>query len=79
MPALDLTLRLWITGRAAQVRHVLFLQPFGQFGQDIRGAVVRQQSGTIGDGEIIEPGGFQREVQRFRDIIGLHGRAELRQ
>ena len=40
MPALDLALGHGVIGRAADVVHVLAVEPFGQVGRDVAGAVV---------------------------------------
>ena len=49
MPALDFTLRLGMAWRAADVIDVSRIEPFGQIGGDIAGAVVRQQPRPVPD------------------------------
>ena len=40
MPALDLALSLRVVGRAADVTHIAFVQPFGEVGRDVGRAIV---------------------------------------
>ena len=49
MPAFDLALGLRVIGRAADVVHIALAEPFGEFGGDVAGAVVRQQPRLMAD------------------------------
>ena len=40
VPALDLSLGLWVVGRAADIAHVLTAKPKSQFPGDIAGPIV---------------------------------------
>ena len=44
MPALDLALRLRMGGGAANVSHVLSIQPFSQLGRDVAGTIIAEQA-----------------------------------
>ena len=44
MPAFDLALRLRMIGRAANVPHVLCIQPLSQIRRDVTGTVVAEQA-----------------------------------
>jgi hypothetical protein len=44
MPAFDLALCLRMVGRAANVPHVLCIQPFSQISRDVAGAIIAEQA-----------------------------------
>ena len=44
MPTLDLALRLWMVGGAANVSHVFCVQPICQLGRDVTGTIVAEQA-----------------------------------
>ena len=43
MPALDLALGLWMKRCAADMAHTVGVDPFGEFGGNVRGSVVAEQ------------------------------------
>ena len=77
MPALDLALGHRMIRRAADMLHVLAVEPFGQVRRDVAGAVVGEKPWPVDDLCLVEPRGLQRHVQRGGDILGLHGWAQL--
>jgi hypothetical protein len=44
MPTLDLALRLWMVGGAANVSHVFCIRPSRQLGRDVTGTIVAEQT-----------------------------------
>ena len=72
MPALDLALGHRVIGRAADMPHVLAVEPFGQVRRDVAGAVVGEKPWPVDDLRLVEPRGLQCQVQRGGDILGLH-------
>ena len=54
MPALDLALGHGVIGRAANVVHVLAVEPFGEVGRDVARAVVRQEPWPVNDHGLIQ-------------------------
>ena len=77
MPAFDLALRLGMVGRTADVLHALAAQPFSEIGGDVGRTIVRQQSRPMNDGDVVEAGGRQGEIEGSRHVLGPHGRTEL--
>src|SRR5271169_6506318 len=53
MPALDLALRLRMGGGAANVSHVLRIQPFSQLGRDVAGTIIAKQARLIDNAKLI--------------------------
>ena len=53
MPALDLALRLRMEGGAANVSHVLCIQPFSQLGRDVAGTVIAEQARLMDNPSLI--------------------------
>jgi hypothetical protein len=55
MPALDLALGLRVIRGAADMVHLLAIQPLREIRRDVRRAVIRQQTRSVNDGHVIEP------------------------
>jgi hypothetical protein len=55
MPALDLALGLRVTRDAADMLHLLAIQPLREIRRDVRRAVVRQQARPVNDSRLIKP------------------------
>jgi hypothetical protein len=64
MPALDLALGHGVIGRAANMVHVLAIEPFGEVGRDVARAVVRQEPWPVDDRGPIQSRGLQRQLER---------------
>ena len=43
VPSLDLTLGLWMVWSTTNMIHAFVIEPFGEFGGDVTGTIIRQQ------------------------------------
>ena len=77
MPALDLALGHGVIGGAANVVHVLAVEPFGKVGRDVARSVIRQEPRPVHDLGLVQSRGPQRQVERGGDVLGLHRGAQL--
>ena len=53
VPTLDLALGLGMVGRSPNMLHAVVMEPVGQVGGDVGGAVVTEQSGLVNDVSLI--------------------------
>src|SRR3954470_589469 len=77
VPALDLALCLRMVGRTADVLHAFAVQPFSEIDGDVGRTIVRQQSRPVNDGDVVEAGSRQGEIEGGRHVLGPHGRTEF--
>ena len=66
MPALDLALGLRMIRGAADMLHLLAIQPLREIRRDVRRAAIRQQARSVNNGHLIETGGRQRQIRATR-------------
>lgn len=57
--------------------HTLLVEPFSQLAGDVTGAVVRQQTGFVPNGNLIAAGRLEGQFQRVGDIACRHCGAQL--
>src|SRR6186997_814229 len=62
MPAFDLALCLRMVGRAANVLHVLCIQPFSQIRRDVTGTIIAEQAWLMDDPRLITAGGRESKT-----------------
>ena len=72
MPALDLTLGLWMVGPVPGMGHTVCLQIIRQFTRDLTGAVVAYQSWFMPDLNLVQSGKAQRIIEGISHIAGTH-------
>src|SRR5262245_62652273 len=77
MQAFDLALCLGMVGRTADVLDAFAVQPFSEIDGDVGRTIVRQQSRPVNDGDVVEAGGRQGEIEGGRHVLGPHGRTEF--
>ena len=77
MPALDFPLRHRMIRRTTRMSHVLPLEPFGQVAGDVARPVVREQTRSMHQRSLIQPGSLESQLQRVGDVLGFHRGAEL--
>ena len=63
MPALDLALSLRMIRGAADVFHLLAIQPLREILRDVSRSVIRQQARSVNNGHLIETAGRQRQIE----------------
>jgi len=77
MPAFDLALCLRMVWRSTNMIQTLLIEPFSQLAGDVTGAVVRQQTGFVPNGNLIAAGCLEGQFQRVGDIACRHCGAQL--